>query len=297
MIQYPSGDHDLLFEKFCIPRHGKILDVGGGGNPFKYADVVVDWDFDTGNVHRDGSHTPFNKKGVTYIRGDIHNLPFHDNAFDFVICMQVLEHVEFPGKACEELMRVARKGFLETPRKWIEYFAGHPTHRWLVDEHGGKICFEPITYNDSPFMNVVLPPLWDSAKLKEKLFKEYSGIPCVQVAWEGEFEYQVSEPLSPKLQTKSFIAESHYYFALNLLHWMGDFETGAFHIKAALRLNPELEKYKKLNGFYSVLTGGIKEIRQARPGLKIIAGALLCRAFRFVYLKMLTWYRKLIAFL
>jgi Methyltransferase domain len=297
MINYPSGDHDLLLAKLGILSEAKILDVGGGANPFKYAGVVVDWDFNTGNVHRDGQSAFFKKEGVSYIRADIQNLPFPDNAFDFVICMQVLEHVEKPGKACEELMRVARRGFLETPRKWTEYYAGHPTHHWLIDEHGGKIYFEPITYNNSHFLNFILPPVWDSSKLKEKLFKGYSNIPCVQLAWEKKFEYHVSAPLPQKVVTKSFIAESHYNFALNLLQWMGDFETGAFHIKAAVRLNPELEKYRKLDGFYCVLVGGIKEIRQAKPGFKVIAKGLLCRVFRFVYRKILMWYRNLIVFL
>ena len=296
MIHYPSGDHDLLFKKLCIPREAKVLDVGGGENPFKYATVVVDRDFGMGNIHIDGRHTPLKREGFTYIRADIQNLPFPDNYFDFVVCMHVLEHVESPGKSCEELMRVAKKGFLETPRKWTEYYAGHPTHRWLVDEHGGKICFEPVTYNESPFMNFTLPLLWGSLRLKEKAFKKYSNIPCVQLSWEGGFDYHVSAPLPQKLYTKSFIAKSHYYFALNLLYWMGDFKTGAFHIMTALRLKPESKKYRRLAGFYAVLAGDIKEIGRTRPGFKIIIRALLCIVFRFVYQKMLKWYRSMIAF-
>ncbi|MDO8492456.1 MAG: methyltransferase domain-containing protein [bacterium] len=42
--------------------------------------------------------------------GDIHQMPFADNSLDAVICMSVLEHVENPLKACEEIHRVLKVG-------------------------------------------------------------------------------------------------------------------------------------------------------------------------------------------
>lgn len=44
------------------------------------------------------------------IVGDIHNLPFLDEAIDAVICIAVLEHVEDPIKASREMFRVLRPG-------------------------------------------------------------------------------------------------------------------------------------------------------------------------------------------
>jgi len=44
------------------------------------------------------------------IVGDIHDLPFSDNSQDAVVCMAVLEHVEDPKKACEEIKRVLKPG-------------------------------------------------------------------------------------------------------------------------------------------------------------------------------------------
>jgi len=44
------------------------------------------------------------------IIGDIHNLPFNDNSQDAIICISVLEHVENPIKACEEIYRVLKSG-------------------------------------------------------------------------------------------------------------------------------------------------------------------------------------------
>lgn len=44
------------------------------------------------------------------IVGDIHDLPLSENSQDSVICMAVLEHVENPKKATEEMYRVLKKG-------------------------------------------------------------------------------------------------------------------------------------------------------------------------------------------
>jgi ubiquinone/menaquinone biosynthesis C-methylase UbiE len=42
-------------------------------------------------------------------KGDIYNLPYHDNAFDVVVCTEVLEHLDDPGKALDEIKRVTKK--------------------------------------------------------------------------------------------------------------------------------------------------------------------------------------------
>ncbi len=44
------------------------------------------------------------------IVGDIHNLPFEDNSQDAIVCISVLEHVENPTKAFEEMYRVLKPG-------------------------------------------------------------------------------------------------------------------------------------------------------------------------------------------
>jgi len=43
------------------------------------------------------------------IKGDICNMPFENNFFDFILCNHVLEHIEDDKKAMEELFRVLNK--------------------------------------------------------------------------------------------------------------------------------------------------------------------------------------------
>ena len=44
------------------------------------------------------------------IKMDIHNMPFDNNYFDFILCNHVLEHVENDIKALSEIKRVLKKG-------------------------------------------------------------------------------------------------------------------------------------------------------------------------------------------
>jgi len=44
------------------------------------------------------------------IVGDIHNMPFSDNSLEAVLCIAVLEHIENPIKACQEIYRVLSPG-------------------------------------------------------------------------------------------------------------------------------------------------------------------------------------------
>lgn len=51
---------------------------------------------------------------VEYIQGDVCNMPFKDRSFDFVLCTEVLEHLQDPEKAMKEIMRVSTGRFLIT---------------------------------------------------------------------------------------------------------------------------------------------------------------------------------------
>ena len=48
------------------------------------------------------------------IKGDICNLPFNDNQFDYILCNHVLEHVYDDQMAMNEIFRVLKKGGTNT---------------------------------------------------------------------------------------------------------------------------------------------------------------------------------------
>jgi len=49
---------------------------------------------------------------LRFIEGDIYKLPFNSKSFDMVIALEVLEHLENPEIALEEIQRVAKKWIL-----------------------------------------------------------------------------------------------------------------------------------------------------------------------------------------
>lgn len=51
---------------------------------------------------------------VRYAVGSVYALPYGDDAFDLVLCSEVLEHLDRPLAAIEELKRVARRHVLMT---------------------------------------------------------------------------------------------------------------------------------------------------------------------------------------
>ncbi len=51
---------------------------------------------------------------VKYIQGDITNIQLEDNNFDIVLCTEVLEHINHPETAFNEILRVSKKHLLIT---------------------------------------------------------------------------------------------------------------------------------------------------------------------------------------
>lgn len=68
---------------------------------------------------------------------DGYNLPFSDDTFDVVTCIDVIEHVEDYDRLIKEMLRVSRKGaFLSTPNRRPEYTNknGSPKNYWHLRE-------------------------------------------------------------------------------------------------------------------------------------------------------------------
>ena len=81
----------------------------------------------------------------------IENLPFADSEFDFVYCSHVLEHVDNPEAACRELMRVAKRGYIETPTRgkdlWFDT-AKVSNHRWGIELFNDALIFTQYSESD-----------------------------------------------------------------------------------------------------------------------------------------------------
>lgn len=98
-----------------------ILEVGGGHDPYEKVTHAVD-KFPNDNTQRAG-HLRV-QAGVDFREGDLEAIPFSpEKKFDFIYTSHVIEHVNHPEKAVEEMNRVAKRGYLATPSPLREQLA------------------------------------------------------------------------------------------------------------------------------------------------------------------------------
>ena len=131
----------------------KLLDIGGWYRPFRRADYVVDiLPYETRGI---GGHQGEGEERFTADTWILHDLcgkkplPFEDKQFDYVTCSHVLEDIRDPLQLCSELIRVAKRGYIEVPSRLVEQtfglegqnYAGYYHHRWLVDIGENSIDF------------------------------------------------------------------------------------------------------------------------------------------------------------
>lgn len=116
---------------FDAESHKRVLDVGPGDFPFEHATAwfdVVD-------------HPELELPGL--VGTSVEHLPYDDHAFDYVYCSHVLEHVDDPILAFDELVRVAPYGYVEVPsviKDWLFQF-GNGHDAWNITGGDGVVVF------------------------------------------------------------------------------------------------------------------------------------------------------------
>lgn len=139
-----------------------VLDIGGWAHPFNRANYVLDQEpYETrGYYNRTfARNNPFPPLGGTkeyftrdtWIERDICDkqpYPFHDKQLDYVICSHTLEDIRDPLWVCAEMIRIAKRGYIEVPsRAWESARGSEPGivglshHRWLIDITANGIRF------------------------------------------------------------------------------------------------------------------------------------------------------------
>lgn len=174
-----------------------VLEVGSGQNPSPRADVLCERYVADGTERHDA--LPLVDR--PFVVGDIDRLPFRDRAFDFVVCTHVLEHVADPVRAVAELMRVAPRGYVETPAAAWERMHSFPFHRWYVSEEGGRMVFRakerPL---HDPAARATLDRLFAGRPgLLDWLFRHERALGVVVgIVWEGRLEVEVHGTPAPE---------------------------------------------------------------------------------------------------
>ena len=205
-------DHDRFhayqqqYVLFKIQEGEKVLDIGSGGYPFPSATHLADLHLN-GTSHRS---EPLRKTGLPLQVCDIEKLPYSDKAFDFVYCSHVLEHVADPSRACEEIMRVGRRGYVETPTRlsdiMFNYIRLKNHHLWHVNCVGGTLVF--MEWEDRERRDTQIDDFFGMAKSKYKnafqeLFHGHRDLFVNMMLWENHFPYYVFDKEGRLLETNS----------------------------------------------------------------------------------------------
>ncbi len=136
-----------------------VVDIGGWACPFNRADYVIDAEpFETRGYYATFGGKPSQGGDVEHfsperwIARDLCDhapYPFADKSIDFVICSHTLEDVRDPLRVCAEMIRIAKRGYIEVPSRVWETCRGHESprtaglshHRWLIDIEDARIEF------------------------------------------------------------------------------------------------------------------------------------------------------------
>ncbi len=177
----------------------RVLDVGGWACPFNRADWIIDsGPYETRGHYgliglpasQGGDREHFTRE--TWVQRDICDhepWPFPDKFFDFSICSHTLEDVRDPLTVCAELIRVSKRGYIETPSRLAETcrgwehdrIAGLNHHRWLVDYAPGRLNFAMKWHMIHTDRSFTLPP---------RLYYDLSPVERVSwMFWEDRFEF------------------------------------------------------------------------------------------------------------
>lgn len=184
---------------FPIEPGARVLDIGSGNIPFPSATELAELTVENNQYGRAGAaFKPLGDKKVTVC--NIEETPFQDNEFDFVYCSHVLEHVHNPEQACKELMRVAKRGYIETPNSAKDLFMNSglaSNHLWKVSEMSGKLDFEEYTPEEleglqcNIIMSMHCTPETDREKALSALIYLKSSQLNTMFMWEGSFAIRV----------------------------------------------------------------------------------------------------------
>ncbi|MDE1970812.1 MAG: class I SAM-dependent methyltransferase [Patescibacteria group bacterium] len=190
----PKEIYQSRFVHFNLKPGEKVLDVGSGGEPFAQATHLCDL-YPQKTQHR---YNELKTNGLPFTQASVEDLPFKDKEFDFAYCAHVLEHVEDPAKACRELMRVAGRGYIETPTRISDImcnFTRIPNfHRWHVTQVGNTLIFNEYQSYEQRDMGTDEFYHMIHAKYPNRIqtmYRRNKDLFSNMFLWEGGFNYYV----------------------------------------------------------------------------------------------------------
>ncbi|MCJ7660957.1 MAG: class I SAM-dependent methyltransferase [Anaerolineales bacterium] len=190
--------------KIDVDPNDLVLDVGSGDKPHWRADVLLE-KFPSkmyANQRSEGGHAVIDRWTIL---GDVQDMPFRDKAFDYVICSHLLEHVENPNCAIQELERVGKRGYIEVPFEGAQKLIDFPSHLWYVHSEEGTLVF---TAKQSQVFDLYIQQLMQTMVDKGiwgKFTSLYFDECIVTKHWQGKIPFEIRGELSERVNHAEMI--------------------------------------------------------------------------------------------
>ena len=198
----PNQDRYTLYQSryfdFEFLPSDKVLDIGSGHLPFPFATHLGEYAIEDDSYGCAG--IPFKYvEGKPVIQCNVEKMPFSDKEFDFVYCSHVLEHVDSPELACKELMRVGKKGYIETPTRACDllFNAKISNHKWSVELINGVLVFRKYTPIEVEGLQSLLlldmncNPKTEREQAFSALFSLKADRMNTMLCWDDSFHFEV----------------------------------------------------------------------------------------------------------
>lgn len=173
-----------------IEPNWRILDVGSGHHPYDWATFHIEK-----YLKEDGhkQRTAPLVRVSSLICGDILYSPFRDKEFDYCIMTHIAEHIDDPDTFCEEINRICKAGYIETPSEIGEAFLGNRVHKWIVTVKDNRLIFKPKKEH-FPYGDLV-DRLWKTAGVGGQMRAIAFAHPeliWTQFEFKNSFEWEIS---------------------------------------------------------------------------------------------------------
>ena len=225
------GGRDVL--DYGIRDGEKVLDIGGGVNPFIHATHILDSTNDEFDAQRYNAELRL-KEGTIFLNGTTNDLPnYKDNEFDFIYTSHTLEHVENLPESLDEISRVGKRGFVAVPHYWYDMWAvdSNSGHKWFCGFRDNifllraRTKYDFITYIAEEWGSLLWGEDWAKTEFWRRIWDSHYCIGTrtfweIRFFWYDQIDYKVDNTMFYQLDVfREMIAQAsreHEEGTLNL---------------------------------------------------------------------------------
>ena len=193
-----------------------VLEIGPGSAPHPRADVFLDKYFKDEQVAlaQSGFSQRKNVDNKPFIYYDGEMFPFRDNAFDYIICSHVLEHIPVQDLHLfmSEIQRVASRDYLEFPSVFYELINYQDVHIWLMNYRNGIIYFLDKSLFRSNYIHKIYREMFYGLDTyMRKTFQKYKELYFCGFEWENEILYEVTADFDKLVDEDDYNKRKTYF--------------------------------------------------------------------------------------